>query len=419
MKNWYPILLATVAYSGLSQAFAQDPQAPPVSTEQEPALIAAVRVNDLEQVKTLIGEGRGLLDVSAETNWSALHWSVRLEFSDITEELLSIPNLSQRTDSRGRTALHSAAAVGNVEAARLMVNRGIEIDTRDNLGATPLHLAVQSNHDEVARFLIEKRADVNARTKAGLSPLLFARFNGNRSMVELLSSAGAKPENLQLKPIPELPAIDFKAFAPKPIDDSNRISPPVVSRPPDKLESDTNVIKAGDCGMPTVPEPRAPVPIELPRDGSLPILMLDSTGGFVLPRKSSEPELIIYADGRAIITDPAGKLPRVTRQLSQANLKEFLGFVVNEHHFYELTTEGLAAELQAQAGGQEVTDLPTTILRLGLGNKSTEVRFRGAEFWAKKHPEVQPFQDFLAIEARLRKFINQSREWAKRSGKTP
>jgi hypothetical protein len=167
-------------------------------------------------------------------------------------------------------------------------------------------------------------------------------------------------------------------------------------------------------------KPRVPIPIELPRDGSLPVLMLDSSGGFVLPRRSSEPELIIFADGRAIITDPTGKLPRVTRRLSQENLVEFLGFVVNQHHFYELTTEGLAElEAELQAGGQEVTDLPTTILRLGLGNKSTEVRCRGAEFWAEKHPEVQPFGDFLAIETRLRKFIEQSREWARRSNRTP
>jgi hypothetical protein len=169
-------------------------------------------------------------------------------------------------------------------------------------------------------------------------------------------------------------------------------------------------------------KPQPPRPIELPRDGSVPVLMLDSSGGYVLPRRSEEPELVIFADGRAIITDPAGRLPQVTRRLKKENLEEFLSFVVNDHHFYDLTTEGLAeleAQARAQSGGQEITDLSTTILRLGLGNKTIEVRFRGAEFWAEKHPDIQQFRDFQAIEARLRKFIEQSREWAKQSKQAP
>ena len=60
---------------------------------------------------------------------------------------------------------------------------------------------------------------------------------------------------------------------------------------------------------------------ELPADPEIRIIALDSVGGYTPPRRNKEPELVIYANGRAVITDPFGKHPQVIRHLTQENVK--------------------------------------------------------------------------------------------------
>ena len=45
--------------------------------------------------------------------------------------------------------------------ARLLIEHGADINTRDNFDFTSLRRAVQKNSSEVARLLIEKGADTN------------------------------------------------------------------------------------------------------------------------------------------------------------------------------------------------------------------------------------------------------------------
>lgn len=155
------------------------------------------------------------------------------------------------------------------------------------------------------------------------------------------------------------------------------------------------------------------IDIVLPDDPSITVIALDTTGGYTPDRKTEKPELQIFADGRVIINDLYGDRPQQTQQLSKENLIRFLDFAVNEHHFYELDAESmLQAETayKAKQGGVELTDIPTTIIRLGIFNQTYEVRCRGADFLAAEVPEAKAVQDFNAIETRLRKYIDSVKE---------
>lgn len=180
-------------------------------------------------------------------------------------------------------------------------------------------------------------------------------------------------------------------------------------------ETPANVLTPPTPDMPA--NAGKPIPIELPSDPNISIIVLDSTGGYTPQRKSKEPELVIYADGRAEITDPFGTHPKVIRRLSHENVEEFLNFVVNEHHFYDLSTEGLGdliKQTRAQGGVPEITDMPTAIIRIGIQNKTYEVRCPAPDYFASELPEVQPFQHYGAIYKRLTTFITASREWAEK-----
>ena len=162
-------------------------------------------------------------------------------------------------------------------------------------------------------------------------------------------------------------------------------------------------------------EDAEPIPIEIPSDPNARIIMLDFAGGYTPKRTSNEPELVIYADGRAVITDPFGKLPKVTNRLSADNVKAFLEFLVNEHRFYDLSTQGLAdliEQKKAEGGVPEITDMSTAIIRIGIQNKTYEVRCLSPDYFASQFPEVEPFQDYAAIHKRLTTFITATRAWA-------
>ncbi len=84
----------------------------------------------------------------------------------------SITALPQRSlvDNQLITAIRD----GNSEQVRDLVQRGADVNARDETGATALMLAVIDSDLELMRLLISKGADVNAKNEAGTTALLWA-----------------------------------------------------------------------------------------------------------------------------------------------------------------------------------------------------------------------------------------------------
>ncbi|KAL6892130.1 hypothetical protein GGI43DRAFT_196890 [Trichoderma evansii] len=94
----------------------------------------------------------------------------------------------------GKTALQRAAAEGNVEEVRQLLEEGAGVNARDKDGWTPLLAASEHGHAKVARILIEKGADLEAKAKMGMTPLLMASTAGCFELVQLLLTKGAAVE---------------------------------------------------------------------------------------------------------------------------------------------------------------------------------------------------------------------------------
>lgn len=93
-------------------------------------------------------------------------------------------------DRRGSTPLMYAAGFGSLEAARILVAHGADVNARNDFGATALMWA--ASDQEKVRFLVAHGADVNARSKMGKTPLLLAAANdGSSATVKLLLEHGA------------------------------------------------------------------------------------------------------------------------------------------------------------------------------------------------------------------------------------
>lgn len=76
------------------------------------------------------------------------------------------------------------AGLENIEEVARLIEEGAFIDVQDKDGRTPLMIAVQKNNLELATLLMEKGANLNIRDNTMLSPWLCAGANGFHRILE-------------------------------------------------------------------------------------------------------------------------------------------------------------------------------------------------------------------------------------------
>jgi len=84
--------------------------------------------------------------------------------------------------------IHLAACRGDLDKVQTLLEKGTDVNTKDEFGCTPLHWAVRARSPEVASLLITNGADINATAGPdNLTPLMTAR---KLPVIELLVSKG-------------------------------------------------------------------------------------------------------------------------------------------------------------------------------------------------------------------------------------
>jgi uncharacterized protein len=103
-------------------------------------------------------------------------------------------------DVAGRNALHYAALANDVHEVEARLSAGDDPNQADEEGFTPLHFAAQERAEAVARVLLDRGADVDPVNVHGNTPLFTAVFNsrGDGSVIELLRAHGADPNRKNL-----------------------------------------------------------------------------------------------------------------------------------------------------------------------------------------------------------------------------
>ena len=91
----------------------------------------------------------------------------------------------------GNTPLCTACFDGDVDAARLALDGGADVNRANEDGLTPLFIACQRGHVDVARLLLDRGAEVDQATEDGVTPLYHACANGHVDVARLLLEKGA------------------------------------------------------------------------------------------------------------------------------------------------------------------------------------------------------------------------------------
>ncbi|MCA7084171.1 ankyrin repeat domain-containing protein [Cupriavidus sp. DB3] len=76
----------------------------------------------------------------------------------------------------GLTALHLAAASGQLHAVRQLVSYGAHPDARDETGATPIMAAASAGHLDIVKSLRDAGGNINGRDGLGRTPLMHAHL---------------------------------------------------------------------------------------------------------------------------------------------------------------------------------------------------------------------------------------------------
>jgi ankyrin repeat protein len=178
-----------------------NPNAHPLA-ESSP-LIEAATAGDAAGMELLLGRGAE----AKEAGQPALEMAVTVRCSKCLA-LLAAKDLGREAYT---LALPNIAAYGDLNAVRLMLDRGADVNAVDPLGRTPLMYAAASDllPLDVVELLVERGADVKAKDAhklggdSGLTVLDIARLHGETPVSEWLVKSGAKgsaPSPPVLKP---------------------------------------------------------------------------------------------------------------------------------------------------------------------------------------------------------------------------
>eukprot|EP00754_Rhynchopus_humris_P038623 Rhum_TRINITY_DN21237_c0_g1::Rhum_TRINITY_DN21237_c0_g1_i1::g.173436::m.173436 len=130
-----------------------------------------------------------------QVNQQLIDFAAAGAIDEVKDVLKKGAHVNVKLPQNGNTPLHMALWLQHGDVARLLIQHGADVESKDNDGVRPLHTAAWAAFEgdaTMTRFLLEKGCDINAATAAGNTPLHHAA-TASKECVEILLGAGANP----------------------------------------------------------------------------------------------------------------------------------------------------------------------------------------------------------------------------------
>jgi hypothetical protein len=156
--------------------------------DKSPIYLAAEH-NDDATIRKLTASGTPA-DSALANNRTALHAAAAGGNLQATQALLDAGANPGFKDDRGDTPLMMASARGFTTIVQAMLQKNPAIDEQNNSGKTALEFAVEHNFPEVAKLLVAKGAKIDIVDEQGRSAKSLAEANG---MLPILQGKNPQP----------------------------------------------------------------------------------------------------------------------------------------------------------------------------------------------------------------------------------
>lgn len=154
-------------------------------------IFEAAATGQTDQLRALVEKDPSLVNTHAPDGFTPLGLAVFFGHPETVAALLAAGaqvNLASR-ESMKMPPLGSAMAAERNDIARMLIDRGADVNAKAVNDLTPLHTAAARGNLESAELLLNHGADLNARTKDGKTPITYAEEHNHSEMVEFLKSA--------------------------------------------------------------------------------------------------------------------------------------------------------------------------------------------------------------------------------------
>ncbi|XP_030020883.1 serine/threonine-protein phosphatase 6 regulatory ankyrin repeat subunit A isoform X1 [Manduca sexta] len=140
------------------------------------------------QVCDALLTNKAFINSKARNGRTALHLAAMNGFAHLVKFLIRDHNaVIDVLTLKKQTPLHLAAASGQMEVCKLLLELGANIDATDELGQKPIHAAAQSNYSEVVQLFLQQHPNlVMATTKDGNTCAHIAAIQGSVKVIEEL-----------------------------------------------------------------------------------------------------------------------------------------------------------------------------------------------------------------------------------------
>ena len=164
------------------------------NSNQSPLMIAleADEVN-IDLIKLLIDTGADINFKDSEGDSPLIVASEQHQDLELMRVFLNTPNINVNiVDRRGRTALHEAVILSNIDMCKLLIEYGADVNIQDNDGDTPLLKAFKVNEFnlEIVRLLVDRGAYININDNNNRNVFFYA--DDNEELINILKNGRIK-----------------------------------------------------------------------------------------------------------------------------------------------------------------------------------------------------------------------------------